>query len=225
VAARNGPGYDRQRMDAAEQKIPGKSGKGTPAVVAAVVLFVVVAAGWAAWQLRGEESRQASRVQEKAFAVTPVARPGPAPAVLGTTVEGKPFTLAEARGQVVFVNFWATWCPPCRDEMPSMLQLGRDLAARHPGKFRMVAVTVDDGWPEVLKFFDGKLPSGIDVVHDPEQKATRDYYCQARGACPESFKFPETYVVDASGKLVSYVVGPRDWNDPAARAFLERLIP
>jgi thiol-disulfide isomerase/thioredoxin len=212
-------------MDAAEQKTPRKSGKGTPAVIAAVVLFVAVAAGWTGFQLWVEGSRQASRAQEKAFAVTPVARPVPAPAVLGTTVEGRPFTLAEARGQVVFVNFWATWCPPCRDEMPSMLQLGRDLAARHPGKFRMVAVTVDDGWPEVLKFFDGKLPSGIDVVHDPEQKATRDYYCLARGACPESFKFPETYVVDASGKLISYVVGPRDWNDPAARAFLERLIP
>jgi thiol-disulfide isomerase/thioredoxin len=212
-------------MDAAEQKTPGKSGKGTPAVIAAVVLFVAVAAGWTGFQLWVEGSRQASRAQEKAFAVTPVARPVPAPPVLGTTQEGKPFTLAEARGQVVFVNFWATWCPPCRDEMPSMLQLGRDLAARHPGKFRMVAVTVDDGWPEVLKFFDGKLPSGIEVVHDPEQKATRDYYCLARGACPESFKFPETYVVDASGKLVSYVVGPRDWNDPAARAFLERLIP
>jgi thiol-disulfide isomerase/thioredoxin len=212
-------------MDAAEQKSPGKSGKGTPAVVAAVALFVAVAAGWTTWQLWGEESRQESRAREKAFAVTPVARPVPAPAVLGTTAGGKPFTLAEARGQVVFVNFWATWCPPCRDEMPSMLQLGRDLAARHPGKFRMVAVTVDDGWPEVLKFFNGQLPSGIDVVHDPEQKATRDYYCLARGACPESFKFPETYVVDASGKLVAYVIGPRDWNDPAARAFLERLIP
>jgi thiol-disulfide isomerase/thioredoxin len=211
-------------MDEAEQRSPGKSGKGTP-VVAAVVLFVAVAGGWTAWQLWGEGSRQASLVREKAFAVTPVARPGPAPAVLGTTVEGKPFTLAEARGQVVFVNFWATWCPPCRDEMPSMLQLGRDLAARHPGKFRMVAVTVDDGWPEVLKFFNGQLPSGIDVIHDPEQKVTRDFYCLARGACPESFKFPETYVVDASGKLVSYVVGPRDWNDPAARAFIERLIP
>jgi thiol-disulfide isomerase/thioredoxin len=212
-------------MDAAEQKTPGKSGKGTPAVVAAVALFVAAAAGWTGWQLWVEGPRQAALAREKAFAVTPVARPAPAPPVLGTTAEGKPFTLAEARGQVVFVNFWATWCPPCREEMPSMLQLGRDLSARHPGKFRMVAVTVDDGWPEVMQFFGGRLPSGIDVIHDPEQKATRDYFCQARGGCPDSFKFPETYVVDASGKLVSYVVGPRDWNDPAARAFLERLIP
>ena len=140
--------------------------------------------------------------------------------------DGKPFTLAEARGQVVFVNFWATWCPPCREEMPSMLQLGRELAARHPGKFRMVAVSVDDGWPEVLQFFGGPAARAASTcIRDPEQAVTREYYCLARGGCPDSFKFPETYVVDASGKLVSYVVGPRDWTDPAARRFLERLIP
>ena len=89
----------------------------------------------------------------------------------------------------------------------------------------MVAVSVDDGWPEVVQFFNGKLPDGVEWLRDPDQKVTREYYCTARGACPESFKFPETYIIDASGRLVSYVVGPRDWNDPAARAFLERLIP
>jgi thiol-disulfide isomerase/thioredoxin len=210
-------------------------GNGKAVATAAVALFVVAAAGWTVWQLRIEESRQgdarqvasrqASLAREKAFDVTPVTRPTAAPQVLGWDQAGKPFTLAEARGQVVFVNFWATWCPPCRDEMPSMLQLGRELAARHPGKFRMVAVSVDDGWPEVLKFFDGKLPAGVEMLRDPDQAVTKDYYCSARGGCPESFKFPETYVVDPSGKLVSYVIGPRDWNDPAARAFLERLIP
>ena len=211
-------------MNAAEPQSPKQSGKGKSVAIAAVALFVVAAAGWTGWQLWVEAPRQAALVAEKAFDVTPAARPGAAPPVLGWTAEGKPLTLAEARGQVVFVNFWATWCPPCRDEMPSMLQLGRDLAARHPGKFRMVAVSVDDGWPEVMQFFGGRLPGGVDVVRDPEQAVTREYYCLARGVCPDSFKFPETYVVDPSGKLVSYVVGPRDWNDPAARAFLERLI-
>ncbi len=212
-------------MDAAQPESPKHRGTGKPVVVAVVALFVAAAAGWTGWQLWVESPRQAALAREKAFDVTPVARPAPAPPILGWTVEGKPVTLAETRGQVVFVNFWATWCPPCRDEMPSMLQLGRDLAARHPGKFRMVAVSVDDGWPEVMQFFGGRLPGGIDVVRDPDQAVTREYYCLARGGCPDSFKFPETYVVDASGKLVSFVVGPRDWNDPAARAFLERLIP
>jgi thiol-disulfide isomerase/thioredoxin len=222
-------------MGTSQPSPPPTSGSGKVAATAAVALFVVVAAGWTVWQLRIEESRladarqvasrQASLARERAFDVTQVARPFPAPQVLGWNQAGKPFTVADARGQVVFVNFWATWCPPCRDEMPSMLQLGRELTARHPGKFRMVAVSVDDGWPEVLKFFDGKLPDGVEMLRDPDQAVTKAYYCSARGGCPESFKFPETYVVDPAGKLVSFVVGPRDWNDPAARAFLERLIP
>jgi thiol-disulfide isomerase/thioredoxin len=199
-------------------------------VAAGVATFVAVAAAWTAWQLtlepsrRVEGPRQVTAARENAFDVTPAARPAPAPPLLGATQEGRPFTVAEGRGQVLFVNFWATWCPPCRDEMPSMLQLGRELSSRYPGKFRMVAVSVDDGWPEVNAFFGGKLPEGVTWLRDADQETTRAYYCQARGSCPDSFKFPETYVVDASGKLVSYVVGPRDWGDPAARAFLERLI-
>jgi hypothetical protein len=88
----------------------------------------------------------------------------------------------------------------------------------------MVAVSVDDGWPEVMSFFSGKLPEGVDVIRDPDQSVTREFYCLARGRCPDSFKFPETYVVDGSGRLVAYVVGPRNWADPAAKVFLERLI-
>jgi thiol-disulfide isomerase/thioredoxin len=212
----------------AERPVEGSPrGSGTRIVVAAVAGFVVAAAGWSAWQLSREAPRQqmaAMAAQERAFDVTPAARPGPAPQALGSTPDGKPFTLADARGQVVFVNFWATWCPPCRDEMPSMLKLGADLAARHPGKFRMVAVSVDDGWPEVLSFFGGKLPEGVTWLRDPDQAVTRAYYCEARGSCPESFKFPESYLVDPSGRLVSYVIGPRDWNEPAARAFIERML-
>ena len=211
-------------MDPSETGTPGAAGGSRRIALVAIAVFVVAAGAWTAWQLGIEAPRQEQAAREKAFDVQAVARPAPPPPLLGTSQDGKPLTLAELRGQVVFVNFWATWCPPCRDEMPSMLQLGRELAARHPGKFRMVAVTVDEGWPEVVQFFGGRLPTGIDVVRDGDQKVTQAYYCQSRGACPESFKFPETYVVDPAGNLVSYVVGPRNWNDPAARSFLERLI-
>jgi hypothetical protein len=64
----------------------------------------------------------------------------------------------------------------------------------------------------------------VTVLLDPEQVTTRAYYGTARGgSCPD-IKFPETYIVDRSGRLVAYVVGPRDWSDPSARAFLEALI-
>lgn len=105
-----------------------------------------------------------------------------------------------------------------------MVRLGAELEARHPGKFRMVAVSVDEGWEPIAQFFDGRPPAGVTVVLDPEHATTQAFYCAARGACPEGLKFPESYIVDKQGKLVAYVVGPRDWSDPAAARFLERLI-
>jgi len=152
---------------------------------------------------------------------------GPAPALDLVALDGSRFSLASARGQVVFVNFWATWCPPCREEMPSMLRLGQELAARYPGQFKMVAVTVDEDLGAVKEYFGAPpfsgVPPGLTVAHDPDQAVTRAYYCTARGTCPD-LKFPETYIVDKAGRLVAYVVGPRDWSHPGARAFLEALI-
>jgi len=139
---------------------------------------------------------------------------------------GKSLTLSQYRGEVLFVNFWATWCPPCREEMPSMLQLGGELSRAYPGKFRMVAVSGDEGWAQVDQYFRqhfGGTPKVLTVALDTEGKAARSFYCAARGVCPD-IKFPETYIVDRSGKLVGYVVSGRDWTDPAARRFLERLL-
>jgi thiol-disulfide isomerase/thioredoxin len=142
-------------------------------------------------------------------------------------LDGSRVSLEGLRGQVVFVNFWATWCPPCREEMPSMVQLGQELARRHPGKFTMLAVSVDEGWEPIKEYFAAPPfagpPSGLTVVLDETQDAAKAYYCTARGFCPD-LKFPETYIVDKAGKLVGYVVGPRDWAHPAAQAYLEQLI-
>lgn len=151
-----------------------------------------------------------------------------APPIELTAIDGARFSLAAVKGQVVLVNFWATWCPPCRAEMPSMLALGRELEAKHPGKFRMVAVSVDEGWDPIREFFAAPpylgSTAGASVVLDADQSTTTAYYCAARGACPDSYKFPESYIVDKSGKLISVVIGPREWSVPVARAYLEQLI-
>jgi thiol-disulfide isomerase/thioredoxin len=174
--------------------------------------------GVKAWEIWVERPR----VADEAFDIARTdAR---APDLQLQTADGRTFALSAYRGQVVFVNFWATWCPPCRDELPSMLALGRALEARHPGRFKMLAVSVDDGWEVVREFFGGAPPPGLTVALDTEQLTTRAWYCAARGACPESYKFPESYIVDKGGRLVAYVVGPRDWSDPSARRFLEQLI-
>jgi thiol-disulfide isomerase/thioredoxin len=152
-----------------------------------------------------------------------------APALELAAQDGTRVSLASLKGQVVFVNFWATWCPPCREELPSMMALGKELEARHPGKFKMLAVSVDEGWDPVKAFFAaapyaGKT-LGLTVALDkPDQGTTIAYYCAARGGCPGEYKFPESYIVDRRGKLVAYVVGPRDWADPRPRTFLEQLL-
>jgi len=157
------------------------------------------------------------------------ARGDDAPAFELATQDGKRVSLASLRGRVVFLNFWATWCPPCREEMPSMMALGRELEARHPGKFQMLAVSVDEGWDPIRAFFAapqyGGTTAPLTVVLDrPDQATTLAYYCAARGGCPGEYKFPESYIVDSGGRLVAYVVGPRDWSDPRPRAYLERLL-
>jgi thiol-disulfide isomerase/thioredoxin len=187
-----------------------------PVVIVAVLIAGGVGA-WRAWEI----SRDGSGDDAREFRVDSADAPAPP---LELDAIGGRFSLAAAKGQLVFINFWATWCPPCRDELPSMISLGQELSARYPGRFKMVAVSVDDDWETVVNFFGGPPPPWLTVARDGSQDVTRAYYCAARGACPDSFKFPETYIVDGSGRLVAYVVGPRDWNSPAIRRYLGRLL-
>jgi thiol-disulfide isomerase/thioredoxin len=155
------------------------------------------------------------------------ARDAVAPPIDLPTLGGPRFSLAAEKGKVVFVNFWATWCPPCRDEMPTMLELGRRLEARYPKKFRMVAVSADRD-PDAARHFFAAAPysgstQGVMVALDPSNAATQAYFCAGRGACPPGFAFPETYIVK-DGKIVSFLWGPRNWSNPEVVAYLEKLI-
>jgi thiol-disulfide isomerase/thioredoxin len=175
--------------------------------------------------LSPQEQRQAEErlLDEKSFSHPVDAL---APDVNVVTDDGKRVKLAGERGKVVFVNFWATWCPPCIEEMPSMLRLGADLAASHPGRFEMVAVSGDDSWEAIQQYFGknfGGVPKGLKVVRDPDASAARAFYCAARGYCPD-IKFPESYIVDRSGRIVAMIVGPRDWSHPDARQLLDLLL-
>ncbi len=122
--------------------------------------------------------------------------------------DGKPVDLSAYRGKVVLLNFWATWCPPCRDEEPSLRQLA---SAMDPGKFQLVAVSVDeDGWPAIDKFFAGNPPPYA-VALDETGRISQVY---------GTTKFPESYLIDASGTLRLKFIGPRNWTDPAVFTLL-----
>jgi thiol-disulfide isomerase/thioredoxin len=123
---------------------------------------------------------------------------------------GGTFNLASARGKVVLVNFWATWCAPCREEMPS---LGRLASLMDPRTFQLVAVSVDDGWDPIETFFS-KQPTPYPIALDKGASVSLGY---------GTSKFPETYLVDAHGNLKLKFIGARDWSDARVLALLEQM--
>jgi thiol-disulfide isomerase/thioredoxin len=138
----------------------------------------------------------------------PVAPSAPAPDFTLRTMDGKNVRLQELRGRVVLVNFWATWCPPCREEMPSLTQLAKSY---DPASLEVVAVSVDDGWAPVDQFL--ATPS------TPFRVALDDgaHVSRAWGTS----KFPETYLVDRDGRVRLKFVGPRNWTDPNVAVLLQ----
>ncbi len=113
-------------------------------------------------------------------------------------------TLAEHRGRPVLLHFWATWCPPCKDELPQLLATGRTLA-REDG-WAVVAVAMDENWDAVNQFFAGEIPP--EVTRNADETATRAY---------DLSSLPDTYIVDASGALRARIGGARDWTSTRVR--------
>jgi thiol-disulfide isomerase/thioredoxin len=123
---------------------------------------------------------------------------------------GREVRLSSLRGQVVLVNFWATWCGTCVVEMPSM----EKLVEKERGKpFRLLAVSVDDDWPAVRKFFAKGTP--LDVLLDTARAVPKQWGTD---------KFPESFLVDKDGNIRYYIVSNRDWSAPAVSACIDSLI-
>lgn len=116
------------------------------------------------------------------------------------------------RGYVTLLNIWATWCGPCRVEMPGMEQAYEALA---PGGFRIAAVSIDQGNPEDVRGFGRELGLSFDLLQDRNTRVTQIY--QTTGV-------PESFLLDRNGIIVKRIIGPHDWNSPVNRALIERLL-
>ncbi len=116
------------------------------------------------------------------------------------------------RGSVTLVNIWATWCLPCRTEMPSMQQVYE--ALRDDG-FRIAAVSVDDDSDDVVNAFAESYGLTFDILHDRSGGIQKTY--QTTGV-------PESFLVDKNGIIVRRVIGAHDWNSPVNRGLIERLL-
>ncbi len=138
----------------------------------------------------------------------------PAPQFELVDLEGNPHTLASLRGSIVFLNFWATWCPPCIEEMPSMLALARRFEGR---AFRMVAVSQDEDTTALVDFLTTAGFAGADVLilQDPSGQLSQAFGTQL---------LPETYVLDREGTVLARFMGARSWTDEAALRLFERLV-
>lgn len=119
-------------------------------------------------------------------------------------------TLSQLRGQVVVLNFWATWCPPCVEEMPSLVDMQRRLKDKG---VTVVAISVDvDG--NAYQQFVKNHNVNLLTVRDPDQKSNALY---------GTSKFPETYIIDRNGVIRRKFMGAVDWTAPDVTDFLSRL--
>ena len=119
-------------------------------------------------------------------------------------------TLGQYKGQVVVLNFWATWCPPCIEEMPSLVRMQQRMQAKG---VTVLAVSVDVDESNYKRFL---RDHGVNLltVRDPDQKSNSLY---------GTSKFPETYVIDRGGVVRRKFIGAVDWTEPEIIDFLGKL--
>lgn len=118
-------------------------------------------------------------------------------------------SLADHKGKVVVLNFWATWCPPCVEEMPSLIAM----QAKMKDRVIVLAVSTDQNKAAYDKFLvDHKV--ALLTVRDPEFKSSTLY---------GTFRYPETYVIDANGILRRKFIGPVEWTKPEIMDYLAKL--
>ena len=142
---------------------------------------------------QGEPSLAGSRAPEFAF-----------------TLDGKPAKLADLRGKVVVLNFWATWCAPCVEEMPSLERLHQELASKG---VVVLGVSVDEDAEAHDKFLrDRKIT--FPTFRDPSKKTPMSY---------ETFMYPETYIIGADGRVARKIIGAQKWDGAEWTQYLVEL--
>lgn len=146
--------------------------------------------------------------------LVPVTNAAPAPDVAFTDASGQSLTLADFKGQVVLLNVWASWCAPCKEEMPTLAKLQAAYAVQ-PVKVVTLSVDKDDDLPKARAMIEANPP--LSLYRDPA-------YGMAFSLQPTLKGFPTTIVFDRKGREVARLEGAADWSSPQARALVERLL-
>jgi len=128
-----------------------------------------------------------------------------------TLANGQSTNLADYKGKVVVLNFWATWCPPCVEETPALVQLQQRIAPRNAV---VLGVSVDEDESAYRNFLQ---QHGINypTSRDASKKSALDY---------GTSMYPETYVIGRDGKILRKIIGPQDWNSPEMTAYFDSVL-
>lgn len=164
-----------------------------------LIVLAVVLLGGAGWLIEGQ-----------------INAPGPlaiGEGAIGFTVPtlaSGPLRLADYRHQVVVVNFWATWCPPCVEETPSLEKFARQMRGQGVA---VIGISVDDNQGALDKFV-AKYHLTYPIGRDPGGRLAARY---------GTVKYPETYILDADGNIADKIIGGIDWEDPRIISFVGDL--
>ena len=148
----------------------------------------------------------------EALQVISLDEPVEAPDFSLPSVEGNDVKLSDFQGKVVFLNFWATWCPYCRMERPGLQAL---FNAYKDQEFVIVSVSIDQSGIDTVKQYVGEHEITFPNLHDQTSEVAGEY--GVRGV-------PSTFFVNTEGKAVAGVIGPRDWDSEDAHSLVEHLL-
>ncbi len=175
-------------------------------LTAAFVVFLMITTLLVVWSLKQIDPFFQSANQ------APVRVGLPVPDFTYPGLDGKKVSLSDYRGKVVFVNIWATWCPPCVEEMPSMQKLYQKLKGEN---FEILAVSIDSKGAKVVAPFMKKYKLTFPALLDYMGTVKRIY---------KTTGVPESYIIDKDGILIKKVLGPLDWSQPDILRLFRDLI-
>ncbi len=184
--------------------------RGAALIGVAAVLYVIVSASI---KPKSETDLRQFAKGELVKLVVPAA-PTPMPTAGFTDADGKPLTLADFKGQIVVVNLWATWCAPCRLEMPTLAKLQ---AAYQTQPVQVLAISVDRDTDLALARTDIANNAPLKLYRDPGYKF-------AFGLKPTAAGFPTTIIFDKQGRERARLSGGADWNGKESRGLIEALL-
>jgi len=179
----------------------------------AIVAAVYLIAGPQINGSGGEASPLAAYVTGPVGNFQPASDPQPAPELQFLDGKGKTVHLSDFRGKLVLLNLWATWCVPCREEMPDLDALQGEMGS---DRFQVVALSVDKDGLELARSFLKEVKAGhLMLYNDPTSGAN----FKVKG-----YGLPTTLLISPEGDELGRIVGPAEWNKPEAQALIEAAL-